>query len=199
MTSDRLAATGVPRTAMLPEEEAIRVGAEAGMPGFIARIALFRTLLVHPPLAAPTWGLVRALLREGDLDPGLREVVIMRVAWRTGAAYEWGQHWRVSLMVELSEEKLAAVRDWRGSDLFSPAERAALAAVDDVLDHGAVGPETWGVCEREFPVERDRVELVTVIGLYQMVAVLLRSLQVPLDKDLEVWPPDGRAPGEPAV
>jgi alkylhydroperoxidase family enzyme len=179
---------------MLPADEARRAGAEAGMPEFISQIGLFRTLLVHEPLAKPLWGMVRALLREGRLDPQLRELVIMRVAWRAESAYEWGQHWRASLHAGLGQDKLSAVRDWRASDLFSPAEMAALAAADDVLDCGVVRPATWETCAREFPHDRDRVELLSIITLWQMVAVLLRSLQVPLDPDLDVWPPDYRTP-----
>jgi alkylhydroperoxidase family enzyme len=197
MTSadDRLASTGTPRTQMLSTEEAGRVGDEAGMPRFIAQNGLFRTMLVHEPIATPMWGMVRALLRKGELDPHVRELVIMRVAWRTETAYEWAQHWRASELAGVGADKLEAVRDWRTSNLFSSAEAAALEATDDVLDSGTVGSSTWEACTRAFPSERDRVEMVSVIAMYQMVAVLLRSLQIPLDDDLDVWPPDGHEPG----
>jgi alkylhydroperoxidase family enzyme len=182
------------RTEMLPPDDARRTGAELGIPDFISQNGLFRTLLVHPPIAQSLWGLVHALLREGQLDAGVRELVIMRVAWRTGAAYEWAQHWRVSLSAGLGEEKVADVRDWPQSGRFSGAERAALAAADDLVDFGAARPETWTVCEREFPRDRDCVELLSAIATYHMLAQLLRSLEVPLDDELEMWPPDGQAP-----
>lgn len=191
---DRLAATGPARIQMLAAEAAALSGAEAGMPRFIAQNGLFRTMLVHEPLAKPLWGMVKALLRQGDLAPDIRELVIMRVAWRIGAAYEWAQHWRAAELAGVEQDKIAAVRNWRESTRFSPAEAAALAVADDVLEVGAVTSATWDACADEFPRERDRIELLSVVALYQMVAVMLRSLQVPLDDDLDLWPPDGQAP-----
>lgn len=196
-SDDRLKATGRPRIQMLTSQEAERAGADAGMPGFIARNGLFRTMLVHQPLAKPMWGMVRALLRQGELPADIRELVIMRVAWRTGAAYEWAQHWRASELAGVEHDKLTNVRNWRASTIFTRAEAAALAVTDEVLDTGAVSATTWDACAEDFPGERDRLELLSVIALYQMVAVLLRSLQIPLDDDLDVWPPDRQSPTSP--
>ena len=39
--------------------------------------------------------LLQTLLFTGNaLDPRLRELLILRIGWRTGAVYEWTQHWR---------------------------------------------------------------------------------------------------------
>jgi hypothetical protein len=38
------------------------------------------------------------------------------------------------------------------------------------------------------------VELVTAIGLWRMIAGLLRTLDVALEDGVAPWPPDGRAP-----
>ena len=38
------------------------------------------------------------------------------------------------------------------------------------------------------------IELVTAISAWRMIASILHSLAVPLEDDVESWPPDGRAP-----
>ena len=38
------------------------------------------------------------------------------------------------------------------------------------------------------------IDLLLVIGAWQMVSTLLRSTQMPLDAGAESWPPDGRGP-----
>jgi len=87
------------------------------------------------------------------------------------------------------------VRDWQGYDGFGPAERAVLAATDDVVRNGAVSAETWAVCERELQGETTvLIELVTVIGAWRMVSSILQSLKVPLEEGVSSWPPDGRSP-----
>jgi hypothetical protein len=39
------------------------------------------------------------------------------------------------------------------------------------------------------------MELLMLIGGYQMLSGVLRTLGVVLDGGIDLWPPDGRAPG----
>ena len=77
----------------------------------------FRVMLNHPELAAAAGNLLATLLYKANkLDLRLRELIIMRVAWRTGSVYEWTQHWRVAERLEIDAESMLAVRDWRAAD-----------------------------------------------------------------------------------
>jgi alkylhydroperoxidase family enzyme len=119
----------------------------------------------------------------------------MRIGWLTASDYEWTQHWRVAQGLGVSAEDLLAVRDWRAHTGFGDAERAVLAATDDVVREGVVSAETWAACERAFGADRAvLIELVAAIGAWRMVASILRSLQVPLEDSVASWPPDGQAP-----
>jgi hypothetical protein len=92
-------------------------------------------------------------------------------------------------------EDLLGVRDWRAYQTFGPAERAVLAATDDVVRDSAVSAESWAACEREFGADKAvLIELVTTIGAWRMVASILHSLQVPLEDGVASWPPEGLAP-----
>jgi alkylhydroperoxidase family enzyme len=181
------------RVPMLDEEAAVAVAAEHGIPEQLARLSIFRVLLRRPRVARALADSLLALLFGGDLDARLRELVIMRIGWATGSAYEWTQHWRIALDIGCTEDDLLAVRDWQAHGAFGEVERAVLAATDTCLAGGTPG-------EREVAALRTHlgddavVELVAVIGLWSMVSTFLRSLDVPLEAGVEPWPPDGRRP-----
>src|SRR3546814_19974852 len=87
----------------------------------------------------------------------------MRIGWRQGSMYEWTQHWRVARMLEIPEDDLVAVRDWKASDRFDRADRAVLAATDETLGSGAISARTWSELEATVPDEWARLEVVIAI------------------------------------
>jgi alkylhydroperoxidase family enzyme len=182
------------RVPRLPVDEAKAAADEAGVPNYMAELAIFQVLLNHPSLARAVNDLLATMLWHGALDSRLRELVIMRIGWLTACDYEWTQHWRVALGLGVSADDLLGVRDWRACEVFGPAERAVLAATDDVVRDGAVSAENWVACESEFSDAAVLVELVTAIGAWRMIATILHSLQVPLEDGVDSWPPDGQAP-----
>jgi alkylhydroperoxidase family enzyme len=183
------------RVPRLPVNEAKAAADEAGVPDYMAELAIFQVLLNHPKLAAAFNDLLATMLWRGSLDPRLRELVIMRIGWLTASDYEWTQHWRVAQGLGVSAEDLLGVRDWQAHQSFGPAERAVLAATDDVVRDGAVSAASWSACQRELGTDPAvLVELVTAISAWRMVASILHSLQVPLEDGVASWPPDGQPP-----
>lgn len=184
-----------PRVPRLSVDEAMAAAGEAGVPNYMAELAIFEVLLNHPTLARVLNDLLATMLWHGKLDPRLRELVIMRIGWLTACDYEWTQHWRVALGLGVSADDLAGVREGPSHAGFGAAERAVLSATDDVLRDGAVGPATWADCEREIGSDPAvLVELVTVIGAWRMIASIVQSLRIPLEDGIDSWPPDGEAP-----
>ena len=70
---------------------------------------IFRTLARHPKLMKRAMVLATGLLVKGNLPPRIREIVILRVAWRTGSDYEWGQHVRIGLDSGLARDEIDAL------------------------------------------------------------------------------------------
>ncbi len=185
-----------PRLEPLDLPEATERGSSAGIPEALARLNIFRTLLRQPDLAGRLCALLLGLLRGEHLDPRLRELVIMRIGWVTGSEYEWSQHWSIAQNFGVDAGDLLGVRHWESYEGFGPAERAALAATDEVLRDGALSEATWLDCARTVSGEPEvLLELLGTIGTWQMVSVLLRSLGVQLEESLDSWPPDGVAGG----
>lgn len=190
MTTDREGR--VPR---LPLDEAKAAADEASVPDYMAELSIFQVLLNHPRLASGLNDLLARMLWQGRLDSRLRELAIMRICWLTACEYEWAQHWRVAQGLGVSTDDLLGVRDWRSYQGFGPTEQAVLAATDDVVRDGVVGADSWAACRRAFGSDHAiLVELVTAIGAWRMVSSILQSLQVPLEADVQSWPPDGKSP-----
>jgi alkylhydroperoxidase family enzyme len=184
-----------PRVPLLPVDEAKAAADEAGVPDYMAELSIFQMLLNHPRLARTFNDMLATMLWHGSLDRRLRELVIMRIGWLTGCDYEWTQHWRVASGLGVSADDLLGVRDWQGYNGFGPAERAVLAATDDVLRDGVVSAASWAACETELHCDtKVLIELVTAIGAWRMVATILQSLKIPLEEGVAGWPPDGKAP-----
>ena len=175
-------------------EEAQRLGREFGINEAQAGRSAFRMLANHPDLVKHVYGLLTMLSTRNKLPSRLRELIIMRLAWRAGSEYAWFQHYRIATQAGISSEEIVAVRDWRKSDLFGAAERAVLAAADDTCDRGKVSDAVWAECAREIKEPAALVEMVVAIGNWTMFAQLLQSLEVEIEEGATPWPPDGKAP-----
>ena len=181
-----------PRIPMLAEDEARAIGKEVGVPSTMAGLNVFRTISHHPELAGVVAKQLAMLLYRGNkLDERLRELIIMRIGWRTGAMYEWTQHWPVSLRIGLSEEEILAVRDPANATCLGAAELAVLAATDDVLDNGGGGEAAWQACGKHLHTNEERLELVAAICNWNTFSIMLKSLHIGLEDGVAAWPPDG--------
>jgi 4-carboxymuconolactone decarboxylase len=145
------------------------------------RINLFRMLANAPALIGPTLRLGEAILTKSDMDPKLRELVILRAARVTGSEYEWVQHERIARLVGLTDEEIAGAPD---------DQRAALRLVDELL---AGTPSEALVIE--VATELGRAQLLEVIlttGYYAMLGGVMRAVQLDLDDVLEKGMLEGR-------
>lgn len=184
-----------PPVPLLGPEAAVEAARQAGVPEYMADLNVFRVLLRRPRVGRAVNDLIAALIFKGALEPRLRELIIMRLGWLTGSSYEWGQHWAFCERAGLPAEDIAAVRAWEGHDGFDDADRAVLAATDEAMSLGYLQPATRERCLAAVGGDPDLLlEIVAAIANWRMVAFVLRSLDVPLDDDLGLWPPDGRAP-----
>lgn len=180
---------------LLTPEGVREAWAAAGLPtGNLGRAGHMEGLLAHRP--EPGYALtrvVRELMDRPLLPRRLRELIILRIAWTTGAEYEWAKHWRIALEVGVPSADAAAVRTWKETDCFDARERAALAATDDVVGSGAVDRATFSHC-REFYDDAEILELVFIILTWRLFASLICSFELPLEDGEATWPPDGSSP-----
>jgi 4-carboxymuconolactone decarboxylase len=143
------------------------------------------TLMHHPALAGPFLTYNNVLLRTPVLEPRLRELMVLRVAWRTRAGYEWAQHVRLAARVGITPDEIDAVTRDVGADAisWSPLEADLLAATDQLIDSYRIDDDTWGRLAKQLD-EAQLVELVFVVGTYTGLAMAFNSFGLQLDPEL---------------
>src|SRR5438552_10942537 len=131
------------RVPMVSLERARDLGEAMGMPAARTRSEAFRTVANNPGVARVAFGQLMQLLENNKFDTRLRELMIMRIGWVTGSAYEWTNHWRVATTAGIPPEDILAVRDWRNSAGLTAADKAVLAATDECLAGKSISDESW--------------------------------------------------------
>ena len=148
---------------------------------------IFKTLVRHPKLFKRSMVLATGLLMKGALSPRIREVVILRTAWRSNSVYEWGQHVRIGLASGLTQEEIDTLaRD----DLEGAWEKEAVVAVavtDELCAGNDLTDATWQEALDQWG-EQDLMELIFLIGNYRMLAGFLNAARVELDEGLGGFP-----------
>jgi alkylhydroperoxidase family enzyme len=181
------------RVQMMSLDRARELGEAMGMPARRTQSEAFRTVANNPGVARVAFGQLMQLLENNKLDIRLRELMIMRIGWVTGSAYEWTNHWRVATTAGIPPEDILAVRDWRSSDRLGPADRAILAATDESLAGKSISDEVWAEVAKHIADPAQQVEFVVAMGNWLMFSMLFRNLRIRLGEGVAVWPPDGVA------
>jgi len=171
---------------------------ETGLPERLQGVNLLRTALHQPRVGKVIGDAIDALVLNGVLDARIRETAILRVGWRIGAAYEWGNHYPLARRVGLTDDEITAVRSEHAAERaeLSPAQRCAVRVVDEVLDHVSATPTTLAEAHRLIGDGGALLELVMIPACYRAIGTLLLTFDVPLEDGVAPWPPDGQAPAK---
>jgi 4-carboxymuconolactone decarboxylase len=149
---------------------------------------IFATLARNPPLLDHFGRFFTYLLKEGALPGRERELVILRVGWRNGSAYEFGQHTIEGLREGLTADEIEAIaHEAVQPDRWSADDTALLSMADELCLHDGVSDATWGVLARRWS-EAELLELLVLAGGYRMVCGLLNAVRIELDEGVPGWP-----------
>ncbi|MBI1182429.1 MAG: hypothetical protein GC201_17945 [Alphaproteobacteria bacterium] len=127
------------------------------------------------------------ILRENALPERDREIAILRVAWNTRSAYEWGLHGRLCRRLGFTDDDFRGVVEGPDTALLPDHERTLLAAVDEIQSAWTIGEATWReLAARYTPAQL--IDLIFVVGQFMLVAVTLNSLKLPVEDGVEPFP-----------
>lgn len=138
------------------------------------------TLANHPGLAIPFLTFSNYVLRSSSLPPRLRELAILRVAHLCRCEYEWSQHAGIAKMIGVTMQEIAAVKDGADSPGWSPLERQALRAVDELRENFTLKDETWNALAADLD-RHQLMDFVFTVGNYVMVSMALNTMRVQLE------------------
>lgn len=144
---------------------------------------LLGTLARYPALTKSFLAFNGHVLYGTTLSVRQREILVLRTAVLRHCGYEWAQHVILGREAGLGDEEVAGVIEGPSAAVWSPADRALVQAVDDLLTAGKVDDGTWEVLAKEFD-ERQLMDVVFTVGTYEMVAFALRSFGVEPEADL---------------
>lgn len=138
---------------------------------------LYRVLANAPAMLKAWVDLAWPLRLEATTSRALRELMIMRVAVLTDAAFEWEAHWPAALRAGVLEAQLSQLNDWPSSAEFTSTERAALRCVDEVVRDGSASEEAVAGLRAEFS-DAECVELLLTASFYCCVSRTLLSFGI---------------------
>lgn len=136
-------------------------------------------LMLHSPALANAWFDLNQAVRYGtEIDGQSRELAVIRVAILNGVEYVQRAHGPAYALKEgLTPEQVAALWDWRASQLFNAQQRALLAYTDAMTENIEVTDDVFDNARKHFS-ERQIVELTMLIGAYNMLTRFLKALKV---------------------
>ena len=190
--TSRSDATSDPILSLIPVDEAARLGEKLGIDRPYATSNVYRGLLNSPSATAGFYGLVNVLFFHNKVAARTRELIILRIGWRTGSEYVFCNHVLFSRELGIPDEEILGVRDPQRCHAYSKTDRAVLHLADELHEHAEVRRSTWAVLEKAFARD-ELVELLLIAGFWRMAAGFVKSAKIPLDAGVPSWP-EGRKP-----
>ncbi|MFD6894141.1 carboxymuconolactone decarboxylase family protein [Rhodococcus sp. NPDC060086] len=139
----------------------------------------------HPELGGAWLAYNGVLLDNPTLDPRLRELMILRISWRTRAAYEWAQHVVAARAHGITDDEITRIGLGADAGVWTPLESSLLAAIDQLIDHHQVDDSTWALLEDSLE-PRQLLEALFVAGTYVCLAMVFNSVALPLDPSIDL-------------
>lgn len=176
------------------EKAALRTGFPEAAPVFLSgkpdapRIPnVLGTMIHNPAITGPFLVFNSVLLQTPTLGARWRELMILRVAWRTRAPYEWLQHVRMGKEAGITDEEIRAIPQGADAGSWEPLEALLLAATDQLIDDYCIDDKTWARLAEHLD-KQQLVELLFTVGAYTCLAMAFNSFGLQLDPGLEPDP-----------
>jgi 4-carboxymuconolactone decarboxylase len=145
---------------------------------------LYRVLANQPPALGAFLEMSRYVRGGSSLDGGLRELAILATAHELKQEYELVHHTEAALRAGVPAAKLAAVAPGGPLDALTPAERCAVEFARQVAQTRSCDDATFERMQSLFSNE-EIVDLVVTTAWYHLCAVILSSLRVGLEAEME--------------
>jgi AhpD family alkylhydroperoxidase len=147
------------------------------------RIHNLHRAIAHSPVllrALLHWG--EAIRRSTRLEPILRELAIMTVGRLTQCKYEYVHHQGIARRVGVRPEQLDCLEAWESAPAFTEQERAVIRYATEATQQVRVSAATFDALRR-FLDAKQIVQLVLIVGHFNMVVRILMPLEIELESD----------------
>ena len=121
------------------------------------------------------------LMPGGKLPRRQTELVILRVAHLRGCAYEFSHHVTLGRRAGVTPADVARVQEGSAAEGWSDDERLLLATAEEVLATRDLTDASWSRLRERYD-ERTAIELLLLVGHYDMLATTLMTLRLEPDR-----------------
>lgn len=176
-----------PRISPLPAEDPTAQKSTVGSDRNSGRpLNIFLTLAKNPPLFDVFTRFGSHLLFKGEVPGREREIVILRVGWRSQSEYEFGQHTVIGKQAGLTDDEVTRLAR-AGTEGWSEADAALVRLADELCIDNLVSDDTWHALSATWS-EPQLLELLMLAGYYRLVSGVLNSAGVSLEPATPGWP-----------
>ena len=141
---------------------------------------LLTTMARQRPLFRNWLRFASRLMPAGRLPRRETELVILRVAHLRTCNYEFDSHVHLAAKAGVDDQAIRRVVDGPDAPGWSRRDVAVLTAVDELIEQGDLADETWEAL-RTCLTEREAIELVLLVGHYEMLATFITTLRIQPD------------------
>jgi 4-carboxymuconolactone decarboxylase len=152
----------------------------------LGRMNIFTTLAHHPKLLKRWLVFGNHVLAKSTLPDRERELVILRVGWRCGSEYEFGQHTVIGQRLGLTSDEVSRVAT-EGTAHWPEADAELLQAADELVRDHTLSDATWAALTARWDTEQV-IDLVFAVGQYMLVSTALNTFGVQRDEGVPGWP-----------
>ena len=140
----------------------------------------------HPELTSAFHTFTGHVLFATTLSLRQRELLILRVAALRDAEYEWLQHKVIGGDVGLTPDEIGRVVEGPDADGWDALESALVRAVDELVADARIAEETYAELSGALSPQQ-LLDLVFTVGAYDALAMAMRTFDVEVDADLDIW------------
>ena len=167
----------LPLEGLTPEQKRVH-DQIAGTRGGVVR-GPFAIWLRHPALADRANQFGNALRLDGKLDKRLFELMVLIVARRWSAQYEWFAHEQAGLQAGLLPEVVEAIRNRGLPDFARDDERLVYEIITELTETRTLSQASYDRALAALGLDL-LIELITAAGFYTLVAMMLNAFDAPV-------------------
>jgi AhpD family alkylhydroperoxidase len=142
---------------------------------------LFLTLGRHRPLFRGWLRFAGRLMPAGKLPRRETELVILRVAHRRDCGYEFDHHVHLGKRAGVTDLDVERLQAGPAAAGWTPREAAILSTVDALHERQDLTDVEWDELRAQLG-EREVIELLLLVGHYEMLATTIKALRIEPDE-----------------
>jgi 4-carboxymuconolactone decarboxylase len=156
---------------------------QAQLVGDWTHLNFSRVIVRHPEMYRVFVPYIAQVIGGTKLPPRDREVLVVRTLALGNDVYEAHHHVQIALKAGMSDADIAAVRAGAGG--LSDWDRLLVRAADELVRDQVLGNATWAALAERYS-QQQLMDLVFLVGCYNVMAMLTNSFGMEVESDPEV-------------